>query len=76
VTIAPGATGEDTSYLFAGAKVESIIDGYEKAYGFDRLELLIDWGWFHFLTKPMFYLIRVRCTAFWAISASPFSPSR
>jgi YidC/Oxa1 family membrane protein insertase len=59
VSIAPGATGEDTSYLFAGAKVESIIDGYEKSFGFDRLELLIDWGWFHFITKPMFYLIRV-----------------
>jgi YidC/Oxa1 family membrane protein insertase len=29
-----------------------------KTYGFDRLELLIDWGWFHFITKPMFYLIR------------------
>ena len=48
----------DKSYVFAGAKVESIIDSYEQAYGFDRLELLIDWGWFHFITKPMFYLIR------------------
>ena len=26
-------------------------------YGFDRLELLIDWGWLHFITRPMFELI-------------------
>jgi YidC/Oxa1 family membrane protein insertase len=58
VVAAPGATAESKTYLYAGAKVESIIDSYEKAYGFDRIELLIDWGWFHFLTKPMFYALR------------------
>ncbi|RUT28229.1 membrane protein insertase YidC [Arsenicitalea aurantiaca] len=59
VVVAPGATGEHLSYVFAGAKVEAIIDNYEQGYGFDRMELLIDWGWFHFITKPMFYLIRI-----------------
>ncbi len=49
---------EFKSYIFAGAKVEAIIDNYEKTYGFDRFELLIDWGWFHFITKPMFYALR------------------
>ncbi|MDP1732382.1 MAG: membrane protein insertase YidC [Devosia sp.] len=58
VVTGAGAVAEHKSYVFAGAKVESIIDGYEKAYGFDRIELLIDWGWFHFITKPMFYMIR------------------
>ena len=53
-----GRVTEYTSYVFAGAKVESTIDSYEREFGFDRLELLIDWGWFHFLTKPMFYVIR------------------
>jgi len=57
VTIAAGATADRQSYLFAGAKEEAIIAGYEQQYGFDRLELLIDWGWFHFLTKPMYYLL-------------------
>lgn len=55
---APGATNSVKTYVFAGAKVESIINSYEQQYGFDRVELLIDWGWFHFLTKPMFYVIR------------------
>src|SRR5690606_7508802 len=48
VVAGAGATVEHKSYVFAGAKVESIIADYEATYGFDRLELLIDWGWFHF----------------------------
>ncbi|HZY51103.1 MAG TPA: membrane protein insertase YidC [Devosia sp.] len=58
ITIAAGATVEDKSFVFAGAKEEAVIASYESQYHFDRLELLIDWGWFFFLTKPMFYLLR------------------
>ena len=58
VVVANGATAEDKSYVFAGAKEEAIIASYESSLKIDRLELLIDWGWFHFLTKPMFYLLR------------------
>ncbi len=58
VVVAAGGTGEDTSYVFAGAKEEAVIAAYESNLKLDRLELLIDWGWFHFLTKPMFYLLR------------------
>ena len=58
VTVAPSARAETTSYVFAGAKEEAVIAGYESAYGFDRLELLIDWGWLHFLTQPMFHVLR------------------
>jgi YidC/Oxa1 family membrane protein insertase len=57
VVVAPGATATHESYLFAGAKEEAVISAYERQYGFDRLELLIDWGWLHFITKPMFYLL-------------------
>ncbi len=58
VVVANGATGEDHSYIFAGAKEEAVIASYESALKVDRLELLIDWGWLHFITKPMFYLLR------------------
>ncbi|HHS82510.1 MAG TPA: membrane protein insertase YidC [Devosia sp.] len=58
VVVGAGSSAKNTSYLFAGAKVESIINTYETTYKFDRLELLIDWGWFHFITKPMFYMLR------------------
>ena len=58
VTIANGATAEDKSFVFAGAKEEAAIASYESQYKIDRLELLIDWGWFFFLTKPLFYVLR------------------
>ncbi len=57
VVVPAGGNVTHESYVFAGAKEESVIASYEQQYGFDRLELLIDWGWFHFLTKPMFHLL-------------------
>jgi YidC/Oxa1 family membrane protein insertase len=58
VVIPAGGEATSGSYLFAGAKVEAILERYESTLSVDRLELLIDWGWLHFITKPMFYLIR------------------
>ncbi|MGW9332410.1 membrane protein insertase YidC [Bosea sp. NPDC055594] len=57
VTVAPGASAVASSRLFAGAKEVAAIDGYEKNQGIKRFELMIDWGWFYFITKPMFYLM-------------------
>ncbi|RYE10119.1 MAG: membrane protein insertase YidC [Hyphomicrobiales bacterium] len=58
VVVANGATVDDTSYVFAGAKDEAVISGVQQTLGVDRLDLLIDWGWFHFLTYPMFIVLR------------------
>ena len=54
VTVAPGATAAANARLFAGAKEVSIVDGYKNTLGVDRFDRLIDWGWFYFITKPMF----------------------
>ena len=57
------AAGETASYehrLFAGAKKSEIIDKYEVDFGIQSFELLIDWGWFHFITKPLFWLLNWR----------------
>src|SRR5205085_8759421 len=43
--------------LFAGAKEVETVDAYDKALGLNRFELLIDWGWFYFITKPLFKVI-------------------
>lgn len=56
-TIEAGSTGETSSYLFAGAKETKLLDAYEESLNIERFELLIDWGWFYFLTKPMFFAI-------------------
>jgi len=57
MTIAPGQTQTVKNHVFAGAKVVSLIKNYEETLGIKQFELLIDWGWFYFITKPMFYLI-------------------
>ena len=51
--LAPGQSFESTSQFFAGAKRVDVIDSYADN-GVTRFDLLIDWGWFYFLTKPMF----------------------
>ena len=56
-TVAPGASAEMTGRLFVGAKEVALLDAYQSHGGIPRFELLIDWGWFFFITKPMFYLI-------------------
>jgi YidC/Oxa1 family membrane protein insertase len=56
-TIEPGATLAVSSRLFAGAKVSDLLDRYESGLGIKKFDLLIDWGWFYFITRPMFKLI-------------------
>jgi YidC/Oxa1 family membrane protein insertase len=62
-TIAAGGTGSVNARLFAGAKEASVVGinfpiggfgGYNKELGLNHFDLLIDWGWFYFITKPMF----------------------
>ncbi|KKB07383.1 membrane protein insertase YidC [Devosia chinhatensis] len=57
VIVPAGGSVSHEAYVFAGAKEDRVISAYQEQYGFDRLELLIDWGWFHFLTKPMHWLL-------------------
>ena len=65
-TIAPGATGSADARLFAGAKEVSVVGinfplgidgGYNQELHLNHFDLLIDWGWFYFITKPMFLAI-------------------
>ncbi len=56
-TVQPGTQLTSTGYLFAGAKVTDIIRGYERDPGIQRFLDSIDWGWFYFLTKPIFSLL-------------------
>jgi YidC/Oxa1 family membrane protein insertase len=62
-TVAGGATASVSSRLFAGAKEASVVGinfpiggfgGYNQQLGLNHFDLLIDWGHFYFLTKPMF----------------------
>jgi YidC/Oxa1 family membrane protein insertase len=57
IEIAAGTSGTSTSMLFAGAKEWETIRGYENDLGISGFVDSIDWGWFFFLTKPMFWLL-------------------
>ncbi|MEH2564100.1 membrane protein insertase YidC [Bradyrhizobium sp. AZCC 2289] len=62
-TVAIGGTISANARLFAGAKEARVVGinfplvglgGYTKQLGLNHFDLLIDWGWFYFITKPMF----------------------
>ena len=57
MTIAPGGRQTFTCHLFAGAKEVHLIEGYSAQLNAARFDLLIDWGWFYFITKPLFKLL-------------------
>jgi YidC/Oxa1 family membrane protein insertase len=57
VTVAPGASAENTSRLFSGAKEVKLLDAYTENVGIDRFDLAIDFGFFFWLTKPFFYVL-------------------
>ena len=56
-TVAPGQTITAETRLFAGPKEWATIRSYEKDGGVDRFLDSIDWGWFFFLTKPIFAVL-------------------
>ena len=56
-SVAPGGSAQSTGRLFAGAKEVALLDSYEKDLGIARFDLAVDFGWFYFLTKPIFYVL-------------------
>ena len=47
-------TASVTHHIFAGAKVVSLIETYQKQLGVERYDMTMDWGWFSFFTYWMF----------------------
>ena len=42
---------------FVMAKEVAVIDGYAEKLSIEKFDLTIDWGWFYFITKPLFFVI-------------------
>jgi YidC/Oxa1 family membrane protein insertase len=57
VSVPAGGKAETKGYVFAGAKEVNLVDSYASKYAIPKFDLLIDWGWFYFLTRPMFYAL-------------------
>ena len=58
MTVPASGSATHETLLFAGAKEVDVINAYESSLGIDRFSLMIDWGWFYFLTKPLFQVIK------------------
>jgi len=56
-TLADGGSTEISNRLFAGAKEVNLLDAYSEDLGIDRFDLAIDFGWFYFMTKPIFLVL-------------------
>ncbi len=56
-TIAPAGKTTVVHRLFAGPKINSLVTDYRDKLGIARFDMALDWGWFFFLTKPMFWLL-------------------
>ena len=57
VAIPPGGTGATTTRFFGGAKEVNLLDAYADS-GIPKFDRAIDFGWFYFLTKPIFLALQ------------------
>ena len=55
--VSPSSNGSNELMLFVAAKEVETIDSYAANENINKLDLVIDWGWFYFFTKPLFFII-------------------
>ena len=53
----PNQTVSNDIKIFVAAKEVEIIDGYAESENINKFDLAIDWGWFYFFTKSLFFVI-------------------
>ena len=57
IKINTSSNGSSNFRLFVAAKEVNTIDNYAESQNINKLDLVIDWGWFYFFTKPLFFVI-------------------
>lgn len=56
-TVAPGASTESVIRIFAGPKKLDLLEQYGKKFGWDHIDLSIDFGMYYFMTKPLYRIL-------------------
>ena len=56
-TVGANETKSNNIKIIVAAKEVSVIDGYAEKLAIDKFDLAIDWGWFYFIVKPLFFAI-------------------
>ncbi len=59
LTVPANGRASSEHHVFAGAKVVQLIDSYRDRLNIVLFDRLIDWGWFYYLTKPLFWLLEL-----------------
>jgi len=57
IKIKPGETKKSDMKIFVAAKEVNTIDKYALEEKISKFDLVIDWGWFYFFTKPLFFIV-------------------
>ena len=53
--VEPASKSNTEVKIFVAAKEVQTIDAYAEKEKINKLDLIIDWGWFYFFTKPLFF---------------------
>ena len=57
MTLQPDQAIDVTDRLFVGAKEVQLLDRYKEQFGIPLFDRAVDFGWFYFLTKPLFHVL-------------------
>ncbi len=55
--VSAGSKTQTTHHCYGGAKILKTLDKYEETLGISHFDLAVDFGWFYFITKPLFKLL-------------------
>ena len=57
IEVGANETKSNKIKIIIAAKEVSVIDGYAESQDIGKYDLAIDWGWFYFIVKPLFFVI-------------------
>ena len=55
ITLNDNSSIEEEMQIIIAAKRVDVVDGYAQELNIDKFDLVIDWGFLYFITKPLFY---------------------
>ena len=55
--VGPNSSLEEEIQIITAAKRVNIIDGYAEKLNINKFDLVIDWGFMYFITKPLFFAL-------------------